>query len=152
MNKRHVLLVVFIAVLLIGIVLFLLLLPRVTGPTVWKIDVLSGQPWQKTAARVKAGQTLKFLATGQYAFCMAGNESGPGGIPQAKPYSGKWPANDLTGLALIGRIGETGKPFLIGEESQITATQDGELYMMVNDDILNENDGTLHVTVTLLSN
>lgn len=71
----------------------------------------------------------------------------PEGIAAADPFLGAWPANDLTGLALIGKIGETGSPFLVGPQVEFSAAETGTLYFMVNDDILDENRGALDVVV-----
>lgn len=163
MKKSRVLLIVLLLLVVIGIVLLVLLRGRrdgqgaVGGQTsertgkqgALEFDVKTMMPWHDAGMRVAAGQRLKLVATGEYAFRMEGNTCGPEGKPEAQPYSGKWPANDLTGLALIGRIGEEGAPFLVGKEAEITADRDGELQFMVNDDILNENDGVLHVRVTV---
>ncbi len=95
-----------------------------------------------------AGEKLTLEASGKYVFHAEGYEIGPEGMPDAVPFLGAWPANELTGLALIGKIGDEGVPFLAGARAEIVAPQTGELYLMVNDDILEENSGTLTVEVT----
>ena len=50
--------------------------------------------------------------------------------------------------ALIGRIGN-GTPFLIGANtSPIQVTGNGNLMLGINDDVLTDNSGQYHVTIT----
>ena len=56
-----------------------------------------------------------------------------------------WPAG--SGGALIGRIGETGGRFVVGERLNMQATQHGILYLRINDDILSDNDGWVAVRI-----
>ena len=49
---------------------------------------------------------------------------------------------------LIGRIGESGDPFFIGDDtSAIRMRSGGRLYLGVNDDFLKDNTGSFRVTV-----
>ena len=49
--------------------------------------------------------------------------------------------------ALLGRIG-SGQPFAIGNLTSVVMPADGELFLGVNDDGLNDNSGQFTVTVT----
>ena len=57
-----------------------------------------------------------------------------------------WPAPHLSCWSLIGRIGSS-SPFAIGGAHSIRATQDGELFLGVNDNFLGDNAGQWSVTV-----
>lgn len=56
--------------------------------------------------------------------------------------------------ALIGRIGTSGAPFLVGNQAQLPRGQQGELQLCINDDLagrygagLSDNQGSLSVEV-----
>ncbi len=118
-------------------------------PTTHELGVRTNVPWQGTRIEVHSGQRIAFTASGEYIFHSAGYACGPEGIPDANPFTGSWPANELTGLALVGKIGETGTPFLVGPGTEIQADHDGEVFLGVNDDIVDENTGTLSVKVEI---
>jgi len=112
-----------------------------------EVLVQSNAEWQASGVRLEAGQRLVAVATGQYVFHLDGFECGPAGVPEAEAATGSWPESALTGLALIGRIGATGEAFVVGERVERSVQRAGELYMRVNDDIVDENSGTLTVAV-----
>jgi hypothetical protein len=56
--------------------------------------------------------------------------------------------------ALIGRVGNGGKPFLVGDLAQVPGDQQGELQLCINDDLtgqhgsgLKDNTGALTIRV-----
>jgi hypothetical protein len=51
--------------------------------------------------------------------------------------------------ALIGRLGEDGKPFFVGTNFELVATKDGQLYFTVNDWTCEDNSGTFNLTIKL---
>ena len=67
--------------------------------------------------------------------------------PKAKPSTGKWPVNGLPGRALIGRIGEHGKPFFVGANAEVPASNGGNVFLTVNDDVRRINKGSLRVEI-----
>lgn len=103
--------------------------------------------WTKTGVTVKAGQKIRLSARGE----LRGGQwrFGPEGTsdhPEWARYSvvPEWPH-----LALIGKVGEDGDPFLVGKEFSGTAVRGGELYLGVNDLDAENNDGSFEVTVSL---
>jgi hypothetical protein len=105
--------------------------------------------WQDAGVVVAAGESIVFHAPGRYSF-RPGTSIDANGLadkPEARPASGKWPANALPGLALIGRVGADGNPFLVGAASVHKAEAAGTLYLMVNDDVLKINWGHLDVQI-----
>lgn len=53
------------------------------------------------------------------------------------------------GGALIGRIGETGLPFMVGERFTGYADSVGYLYLQINDDLLGDNEGYLRPEIAV---
>lgn len=103
--------------------------------------------WTKTGIQVQAGQKLTLTATGE----LKGGELafGPEGTsehPEWARYSlvPEWPH-----LALIGKVGEDGSPFLVGRSYSGTVIRGGELYLGVNDLDAENNDGSFAVSVTV---
>lgn len=103
--------------------------------------------WTATGLKVKAGQRIQLKAEGE----LRGGQwrFGPEGTaehPEWARYSlvPEWPH-----LALIGKIGDDGDPFLVGREFSGTAVRGGELYLGVNDLDAENNDGTFEVRVIL---
>ena len=49
--------------------------------------------------------------------------------------------------ALIGRI-DNGQPFFIGNQPAVRMPANGQLFLGINDDILNDNTGDFYVTIS----
>ncbi len=123
--------------------------------TTTEINVDSRRDWQDTGVEVLPGAKITIRAKGAYDFGR-GIEIGPNGLhdrPDARPFLGSWPVNHLTGLALIGRIGKDGDPFLVGEEMETVTYEEGHLFLTVNDDFREVNNGKLnvHIEVSVLA-
>ena len=118
------------------------------------VGVASG--WTATTCFVDAGQLMSFTASGIVIFKAApdsygGNTANPDGIigyTDPFAYSG---CNRVYGkhMALIGRIGTSGTPFVIGSSATITATASGVLWLAANDSCSTDNSGTYQVSMTL---
>ncbi|MGC8916264.1 MAG: hypothetical protein ACP5NF_04730 [Thermoanaerobaculum sp.] len=116
-----------------------------SGSTV--VEVPCAATWTKTGIVVKPGQKLVLeakgeLRGGQWRF----GPEGTGEHPEWARYSlvPEWPH-----LALIGKVGEDGDPFLVGKAFSGTVMRGGELYLGINDLDAENNDGTFQVTVAL---
>ncbi len=105
--------------------------------------------WQGTGTSITAGQTVTITVAGTQTWVNGG-----------RSYTAAGNANDLTAgvnvpmpgaprLALVGRIGTTGTPFLIGTSSQFTAQATGQLFLAPNDEwyLLWDNSGSLSVSI-----
>jgi hypothetical protein len=79
-----------------------------------------------TGLRVRQGDKLVVKASGSINFRNWGESSGPDGNQDRFGTQGP---NNLPGMALCGRIGANGKPFLLGSAKQLTAEGDGELFL-----------------------
>lgn len=118
------------------------------------VQVQANQAWQGTGVQVN-GQSwqLAVCTGGQWtanpATGMVGAAGNPGFIAK--------PGYTLPGQpegALIGRIGNSGAPFLVGNQAQLPRGQQGELQLCINDDLagrygagLSDNLGSLAVEV-----
>ncbi|WP_200627763.1 GMC family oxidoreductase [Pseudomonas sp. LAM2023] len=118
------------------------------------VQVQANQAWQGTGVQVN-GQSwqLAVCTGGQWTANpvtgMVGAAGNPGFIAK--------PGYTLPGQpegALIGRIGNSGVPFLVGNQAQLPRGQQGELQLCINDDLagrygagLSDNLGSLAVEV-----
>lgn len=107
------------------------------------IGVAGAQAWTATGIQVRRNQTLTFTATGQV--------SVGGGLPAAAPggtsnTNANNPVPNAATGALIGRIGNN-KPFLVGAGSTTRASDNGELFLGINDSHHGDNDGAFDVEV-----
>ena len=103
-------------------------------------------PWTDTGVTVRPGQTVYFGASGRVHWG-PGRQDGPAGESRSPRNEGR-PMPNHAAAALIGRIGESRDYFFIGDESGPIRMRDGgRLYLGINDDFLQDNSGTLRVTV-----
>ena len=78
---------------------------------------------------------------------------GPDGVPD-RPSAHRYNVEGLeeaNHASLIGRIGETGAPFLVGSELSTTADTEGRLFLGVNDVDVENNSGEFTATITVSS-
>jgi hypothetical protein len=109
------------------------------------VNVYAHQQWTDTGINVRAGDTLRFGASGIVSWG-PGRRDGPEGEP-GSPYNANRPMPDRPGAALIGRIG-INEPFFIGSDTRsFRARSSGRLYLGINDDYLQDNSGNFHVVV-----
>ena len=78
-----------------------------------------------------------------------GEYHGPAGHPRFRAPE-FYPLPGVAGGALIGRIGETGAPFYVGERWSGRAGGDGPLYLRIDDDLLGDNEGFVLVDVEVV--
>ncbi|MCA9473211.1 MAG: caspase family protein [Nitrospirales bacterium] len=113
------------------------------------VTVEANKAWQPSGVELQENSKVKILAMGKWSPWPALNIwSGPEGNPKA----GKevpW----ITSSALMAKIGENGKPFEIGNEREFQATEQGLLYLAINDPFgyLSDNTGSLQVTIHTIS-
>ena len=113
------------------------------------------EEWRNSGVTVRKGSTYKVTARGRWrisAFC---NWTGPDGIGA---YGGLFcmfgtpVVQGATQSALIGKIGEKGEPFLVLEELEFTAREDGVLFFRMNEapGWFGDNEGSLQVKTALV--
>lgn len=109
-------------------------------------QIYAYRDWQSLGKRVKRGDQLLIEAEGQWHYT-PDDYHGPQGHPRFMAPS-FYPVSGPGG-ALIGRIGEKGKPFYVGRRSHLVVNREGLLYLRINDDILSDNDGSVTVDLTI---
>lgn len=118
------------------------------------VQVQANQAWQGTGMQVN-GQSwqLAVCTGGQWTANPATGMVGAAGNPRLIAKSGYALPGQPEG-ALIGRIGNSGVPFLVGNQVQLPRGQQGELQLCINDDLdgrygagLSDNLGSLSVEV-----
>jgi hypothetical protein len=110
-----------------------------------ELDVSARTQWTDTGITVKSGQTMYFTAEGEVRW--GGDRGhGPDGESQS-PRNPLRPMPSRPGAALIGRVGDDA-PFLIGDDQgPIRMRSSGQLFLGINDDVLEDNSGAFKVTV-----
>jgi hypothetical protein len=116
------------------------------------IEVEAIDPWTGTIFKIKPGTQIDIKATGYIS---------PNGVVQGTANGTKGPAywvnysvlKSAEHGALIGKIGENGKPFFVGENYSKKVTDTGYLYLGINDTNITDNSGVFEVTIkTVFSN
>jgi hypothetical protein len=110
------------------------------------VNVDAKQPWTDAGMAVRRGDRVAFTATGDIDIMSgAGMSAGPAGTTAVS--AGRYPVQGAPAGALIGRIGN-GRPFLIGSNTQpITMTDNGRLFVGVNDNAFDDNSGSFSVSI-----
>jgi len=109
-----------------------------------------------SAGMVIAGTVVRLRATGEVQWHSERAEVGPNGtgaVPgEAEGDPFQYLAPDAPCGALLGKVGEDGEPFLIGEQFEGALQESGELYFAVNDcrGYFLDNTGAFAVTVEVL--
>jgi hypothetical protein len=111
-----------------------------TGPA-GSLMVPAQQAWTPTGLAVRRGERLTFTANGQITFPGTASPQGSSETNQGNPL----PAAP-TG-ALIGKIGQNGQPFVIGNSATITAPAAGQLFVGINDGHFGDNNGSFQVQI-----
>jgi len=110
-------------------------------------SVYADRQWTDTGMTIRAGETLRFVPSGEVVWG-PGRRDGPAGEVNS-PYNQSRPIPDRPGAALIGRIGND--TFYIGGGGEGSTTfrarTSGRLYLGINDDYVQDNQGHFQVTV-----
>ena len=117
-----------------------------TGLRERPVLVDSRTPWTDAGIDARSGQQMLFTATGQVRW--GPNRRDGAGGERNSPFNQGRPMPDRNAAALIGKIGENGDPFFIGDAKEaIRVRSSGRLYLGLNDDYLGDNSGSLRVVV-----
>lgn len=112
------------------------------------VRVRGNSGWVDTGIMVFEGQRLGFDTSGEVRLSTDRNDvAAPAGARSGRRAANAPLPNTAAG-ALIGRIGDDGEPFGIGNQNSITAPASGRLYLAVNDDVLGDNVGEFTVRIT----
>jgi hypothetical protein len=111
------------------------------------VNVDSRTRWTDTGIDVRGGQEVIFVATGEVRWGPSRRDGAAG--ERNSPYNAGRPMADRNAAALIGKIGENGDPFFIGDDRQPFRMRGaGRLYLGINDDYLQDNSGSLRVLIS----
>jgi hypothetical protein len=110
------------------------------------VNVDARTAWTDTGIDVRGGQEIAFAASGEVRWGPSRRDGAAG--EKNSPYNRGRPMPDRNAAALIGKIGENGDPFFIGDDRQpLRMRGSGRLYLGLNDDYLQDNSGWLRVTI-----
>lgn len=114
------------------------------------IRVAGNQAWTSAGVVVRRGDRVQFSSSGQVQLSMdPEDKASPAGSLKGR-FTPNAPAPTLLAGALIGRI-DNGPPFAIGDQTQpLPVPAAGQLFLGVNDDHVNDNQGAFAVTVQVL--
>jgi hypothetical protein len=119
---------------------------RPTGLREREVDVRGAEAWTRTGIELRDGQEIWFDSRGEVRWG-PDRKDGPGG-EGGSPRNPNRPIPSRPGAALIGKIGESGDPFFIGnDKGPIRVRGRGPLFLGVNDDYLQDNSGAFRVIV-----
>jgi Ca2+-binding EF-hand superfamily protein len=110
------------------------------------VVVRATERWTDTGLQVRAGDVIRFQASGSIEMSAPEDIADPRGARNGRR-APEAPLRDAAAGALIGRIGD-GAPFLIADRADaIRMTTAGRLYLGINDDYLGDNSGQFRVRV-----
>ncbi len=118
------------------------------APTGSGISVNPKQPWTATGLTVRKGETLNFNATGEIQLSGDSNDIATAFGAKSGRKATNSPLPNVLAGALIGRVGTNGQPFPIGSGVPVTMPAAGQLFLGINDDGFEDNQGELRVDVT----
>ena len=118
-------------------------------PTREGVQVAANQGWVATGVYVARGQQVTFGTQGEVQLSGDANDLATAAGAKSGRRAAGAPMPGVLAGALIGRIGPNGTPFGIGDQTTAIPMPDaGELFLAVNDDDRNDNQGAFAVTVT----
>jgi Ca2+-binding EF-hand superfamily protein len=125
--------------------------PQVNVPGVTNVTVPANQAWFDTGIDVQPGDRLTFRATGDIRLSTSSDDTAePRGSRSGRTATYAPLAKQPAG-ALIGRIGGSGAPFMVGDRQDgMPVKAGGRLFLSVNDDAHEDNVGTFNVVVTVV--
>jgi hypothetical protein len=110
------------------------------------IAVVGNRQWTPTGLTVRQGEVIMFETTGQVQLSTDPKDvAGPAGALSQRKAAGSPLPQNFAG-ALIGRVGN-GAPFPIGDQRQVTMPSNGQLFLGINDDVVDDNQGGFRVNL-----
>ena len=111
--------------------------------------IFAYRDWQSVGVRLQPDDLVWLTASGEWSYT-PGEFHGPEGHPRY-PAPAFYPMPYTRGGNLIGKIGETGDPFIVSTRTRVQAHDAGTLYLRINDDILSDNRGWVNVNFRVVS-
>ncbi len=114
------------------------------------IVVSARQAWTSTGLNVRRGEVVNFNTTGEVQLSGDGGDLAGSAGSKSGRYAANAPLPRSFAGALIGRIGNSA-PFAIGNQATITMPASGQLFLGINDDGFEDNQGEFRVEITRTS-
>ncbi len=111
------------------------------------LEIAGNLAWTDTEIEVGSGDLLTFLASGTWRKAANSRPVGPAGEPAPPAVSQGFPAPEGRVMALVGRIGATGAPWTVPLKDPFRAPSAGRLYLGPNDHPVDNNLGSLRVSI-----
>ena len=111
------------------------------------IVVNGNQQWTSTGITVRKGERLTFNTSGEIRLGGGDEVAQPAGATSGRKAAGTPLSNQIVG-ALIGRIGQNGQPFGIGNLNSVVMPEAGMLFLGINDSNVADNSGEFRVQIT----
>jgi len=110
------------------------------------VVVDANRAWTDSGLDVRDGDRVYFSGVGEITWG-PGRKDGPQGEKNS-PFNPGRPIPNRPGASMIGKVGERGDPFFIGDSTDVFRMRgSGRLFIGVNDDDLRDNRGNWRVTV-----
>jgi tRNA A-37 threonylcarbamoyl transferase component Bud32 len=123
--------------------------PAAPGDSRVGLEVAGGAAWTDTGIDLQANDVLSFVASGAWGKHANAKPIGAGGEAAApKSYAG-FPVPEGRVMALVGRIGTDGMPWLVPLKDPFRVPGPGRLFLGPNDHPVQDNTGGLRVTVVV---
>lgn len=122
--------------------------PNLASATGSGISVSPKQAWTATGLTVRKGEILTFNATGEVQLSGDTNDVATAFGAKSGRKATNSPLPNVLAGALIGRIGTNGQAFPIGSGVSIPMPAAGQLFLGINDDGFEDNQGEIRVDVT----
>src|SRR5690606_36275379 len=110
--------------------------------------IFAYRSWQSTGVRLNARETAVIRATGNWLYTPGGWHDANG--HKRYPAPSFYPMTGVAGGVLLGRVGEDGAIQLVGKDGRLYASKPGMVYLRMNDDLLTDNEGSLHVSIEVI--
>lgn len=111
------------------------------------IVIEAKQAWTATGLTVQKGETVRFTTTGQIQLSSDSNDVAQSAGSLSQRMAPGAPLPRAFAGALIARIGTTGQPFAIGNQTSVQMPETGQLYLGINDDDVRDNQGQFRVEI-----
>jgi hypothetical protein len=110
-----------------------------------EVNVQARERWYDTGIDVRSGQSIRFQASGKVRWG-PGRQDGPEGEDNS-PHNPNRPIPSRPAAALVGRVDNDSAFFIGSDSSAIRVRSSGRLYLMINDDVLEDNSGSFRVVI-----
>jgi len=112
------------------------------------VVVSAQQKWTPSGQVVRRGDRLTFAANGEIQLSADANDIATAGGAKSQRMAAGAPLPNAHAGALIGKVGPNGPAFAIGDHNTLTVQEEGQLFLGINDDDVNDNRGEFRVKIT----